>query len=100
MKVLIADDNPASRKLMKHLIKHLSNYQIVADVANGEELIRKVIMEKPDIALVDINMPLLSGMEAVKSCKKILPSLQVIFITGYDEYALEAFEVNAIDYIV
>jgi two-component system LytT family response regulator len=54
MKVLIADDNPASRKLLKHLIKHLPNYQIVGDVANGEDLIQKVMMEKPDIALVDM----------------------------------------------
>ncbi|WP_413300943.1 LytTR family DNA-binding domain-containing protein [Bacillus sp. 1P10SD] len=100
MKVLIADDNAQSRKLLKHLIKTLLNYQIVGEAINGEDLINKVMGEKPDIALVDIDMPLLNGMEAVKSCKKIVPSLQVIFITGHDEYALEAFDVNAIDYIV
>ncbi len=100
MKVLIAEDNAASRKLLKHLIKSVPNYQIVGEAVNGEELINKVMAEKPDIVLVDINMPLLNGMEAVKSCKKILPTLQVIFITGHDEYALEAFGVNAIDYIV
>jgi len=100
MKVLIAEDNAASRKLLKHLIKYVPNYQIVGEAENGEELINKVMAEKPDIVLVDINMPLLNGMEAVKSCKKILPTLQVIFITGHDEYALEAFGVNAIDYIV
>jgi two-component system LytT family response regulator len=100
MKVLIAEDNAPSRKLLKHLIKSVPNYQIVGEAVNGEDLINKVMMEKPDIVLVDINMPLLNGMEAVKSCKKILPTLQVIFITGHDEYALEAFGVNAIDYIV
>ena len=100
MKVLIAEDNAPSRKLLKHLIKSVPNYQIVGEAVNGEDLINKVMMEKPDIVLVDINMPLLNGMEAVKSCKKIMPTLQVIFITGHDEYALEAFGVNAIDYIV
>ncbi|MDM5328670.1 LytTR family DNA-binding domain-containing protein [Neobacillus sp. CF12] len=100
MKVLIAEDNAPSRKLLKHLIKSVPNYQFVGEAVNGEDLINKVMMEKPDIVLVDINMPLLNGMEAVKSCKKILPTLQVIFITGHDEYALEAFGVNAIDYIV
>ncbi|PGY11938.1 LytTR family DNA-binding domain-containing protein [Bacillus sp. AFS031507] len=100
MRILIAEDNPASRKLLKHLVKHVPNYQIVGEAVNGEDLIKKVMMEKPDLVLVDINMPLLNGMEAVKSCKKIVPSLQVIFITGHDEYALEAFGVNAIDYIV
>jgi two-component system LytT family response regulator len=73
---------------------------MVGEAVNGEDLICKVMIEKPDIILVDINMPLLNGMEAVKSCKKVVPSLQVIFITGHDEFALEAFSVNAIDYIV
>jgi two-component system, LytTR family, response regulator len=100
MRVLIADDNAMSRKLLKHLIKHVPSYQIVGEAVNGEDLINKVMMEKPDIALVDIDMPLLNGMEAVKSCLKIVPSLQVIFITGHDEYALEAFSVHAIDYIM
>lgn len=100
MRVLIADDNAPSRKLLKHLIKILPNYQIVGEAVNGEDLINKVMQERPDMTLVDINMPLLNGMEAVKSCKKMVPSLQVIFITGHDEFALEAFDVNAIDYIV
>ncbi|MFL6557491.1 MAG: LytR/AlgR family response regulator transcription factor [Bacillus sp. (in: firmicutes)] len=100
MRVLISEDDAASRKLLKHLILLLPNYQIVGEVENGEALIQRVIEEKPDIALVDIGLPLLNGMEAVKTCKKFLPSLQVIFITGHDEYALEAFDVNAIDYIM
>lgn len=100
MKVLIAEDNASSRKLLKHLIQPLRHYQIVGEAENGEDLINKVMMEKPDIAIVDINMPFLNGMDAVKSCKKMDPSLQVIFTTGYDEYALQAFDVNAIDYIV
>ncbi|MEO2078127.1 MAG: LytTR family DNA-binding domain-containing protein [Bacillus sp. (in: firmicutes)] len=100
MKVLIAEDHEPSRKLLKHMINLVPDYQIVSEAVNGEELINIVMIEKPDIALVDINMPLLDGLEAVKSCKKIVPSLQVIFITGHDEYALEAFGVNAIDYIV
>lgn len=100
MKVLIAEDHEPSRKLLKHMINLVPDYQIVSEAVNGEELINNVMIEKPDIALVDINMPLLDGMEAIKSCKKMVPSLQVIFITGHDEYALEAFGVNAIDYIV
>ncbi|MCM3726568.1 LytTR family two component transcriptional regulator [Neobacillus bataviensis] len=100
MRVLIAEDHAPSRKLLKHLIKPLQSYEMVGEAVNGEDLICKVMIEKPDIILVDINMPLLNGMEAVKSCKKVVPSLQVIFITGHDEFALEAFSVNAIDYIV
>lgn len=100
MRVLIAEDHAPSRKLLKHLIKPLQNFQIVGEVENGEDLICMVMKEKPDLILVDINMPFLNGVEAVKSCKKIVPLIQVIFITGHDNFALEAFDVNAIDYIM
>ncbi|MCP3761037.1 LytTR family DNA-binding domain-containing protein [Domibacillus sp. A3M-37] len=100
MKVLIADDDAASRKLLRYFIGSLPNYKIIGEAANGEELIKYVTKEKPDVALVDIGMPLLNGMEAVKACKELFPSLQVIFITGHDDYALEAFSVRAVDYIL
>jgi two-component system, LytTR family, response regulator len=100
LKVLIAEDDFTSRKLLKRFIDNLPDYKVVGEVANGEEFIRYVMTEKPDIALVDIGMPLLNGMEAVKSCKELFPSLQVIFITGHDEYAVDAFNVRAVDYIL
>lgn len=100
MRLLIADDNAVSRKLLLNMIQRVQNYEVVGEAVNGEDLIQKAQVENPDIVLVDINMPLLNGVEAIKSCKKILPSLQVIFTTSYDDYALEAFDVHAIDYIV
>ncbi|MED3965956.1 LytTR family DNA-binding domain-containing protein [Niallia taxi] len=100
MRVLIAEDHAPSRKLLRHLIKPLQNFQIVGEVESGEDLICMVMKEKPDLILVDINMPLLNGLEAVKSCKKMMSFIQVIFITGHDNFALEAFDVNAIDYIL
>ncbi|WP_046176737.1 LytR/AlgR family response regulator transcription factor [Domibacillus indicus] len=100
MKVLIAEDDAASRKLLRYFIGSLPDYKIVGEATNGEELIKYVTKEKPDIALVDIGMPLMDGMEAVKACKELFPSLQVIFTTGHDDYALEAFNVKAVDYIL
>ncbi|WP_050181352.1 LytR/AlgR family response regulator transcription factor [Domibacillus robiginosus] len=100
MKVLIAEDDAASRKLLRYFIGSLPDYKIVGEATNGEELIKYVTKEKPDIALVDIGMPLMDGMEAVKACKELFPSLQVIFTTGHDDYALEAFNVRAVDYIL
>lgn len=100
MNVLIAEDDASSRKLLRYFIGSLPHYEIVGEAANGEELIQLVTKAKPDIALVDIGMPLMDGMEAVKACKELFPSLQVIFITGHDEYAIEAFSVRAVDYIL
>ncbi|WP_111645730.1 LytR/AlgR family response regulator transcription factor [Paranoxybacillus vitaminiphilus] len=98
--VLIADDDAVSRSLLRHFINLLPQYQVVGEAASGEEFIQLVMREKPDIVLVDIHMPDLNGLEAVKSCKEILPTLQVIFTTGYDEFAVEAFNISAVDYIV
>ncbi|PLR96750.1 LytR/AlgR family response regulator transcription factor [Bacillus sp. T33-2] len=100
MKVLIAEDDLSSRKLLKYFIQSLPNYEIVAEATDGEELIQKIVTEKPDLALVDIGLPMLNGMDAIKSCIDFHPGLQVIFITGSDDYALEAFEVRALDYIL
>ncbi|WP_456273226.1 LytR/AlgR family response regulator transcription factor [Bacillus sp. AK031] len=99
-KIVIAEDDLASRKVLSLFISKTADYEIVAEAVNGEELIRHLIVEKPDIAIVDIGMPLLNGMEAIKSCKELLPDLQVIFLTGHDEYAMEAFDINAADYII
>ncbi|WP_409300728.1 LytR/AlgR family response regulator transcription factor [Peribacillus sp. SCS-155] len=85
---------------MRHLIGGLPDYRIVAEASDGEELIRSILTEKPDVALVDIGMPLLNGFEAIKSCINLHPTLGVIFITGTDDYAIEAFSVRAIDYIL
>lgn len=100
MKVIIADDDLPSRTILSHFTKLLPEYEVVAEVSNGEELIEIVMKEKPEIALVDINMPGINGFEAVRACKEILPSLHVIFTTGHDEFAVEAFNISAVDYIV
>ncbi|MED3573729.1 LytR/AlgR family response regulator transcription factor [Cytobacillus praedii] len=99
-RVIIADDDHPSRMILMHFIQLLSEYEVVQEASNGEEFIQLVMKEQPDIVLVDINMPGLNGMEAVKICKERLPSLQVIFTTGYDEFAVEAFNISAADYIV
>lgn len=100
LKIVIADDDASSRTILRHFIRLFPHYHVVAETASGEELLQLVLQEQPDIVLVDISMPGLDGMEAVKICKQLLPSVQVIFITGYDEFAVEAFEVSATDYIV
>jgi two-component system, LytTR family, response regulator len=100
LKVIIADDDLSSRILLSNFTEILEDYQVVGLAANGEELVQLVKEKIPDIVLADINMPGVNGVEAVKSCKEILPSLQIIFTTGYDDFAIEAFNISAVDYIV
>jgi len=100
LNVIIADDDCSSKSLLSHYIKLLPDYQIAGEVSNGEELIQLVMKEKPEIILVDINMPIVNGVEAAKVCKQLHPFAQVIFTTGYNEFAVEAFNLAAVDYLV
>lgn len=70
-------------------------------VANtGDDLITLTMKEKPDVAIVNTSLPNINGMDAYKACKELYPELEVIFITGHDGHAAEAFRLNATDYIV
>ncbi|WP_078380455.1 LytR/AlgR family response regulator transcription factor [Sutcliffiella halmapala] len=101
-KIVIADDDLSSRTLLKHFIDLFPEYELVGDAQSGLEFIKLVQQADPDIVLVDINMPGLSGVEAIKECKKFkrLNPMQVIFTTGYSDFAVEAFDVSAIDYVI
>lgn len=100
MKVIIAEDDLPSQTILAHFLELLPEYKVVGKAQNGEEFYEMVLKENPDIVLVDINMPVLNGIKAGSACKEMLPNLQVIFITGYDEFAIEAFNISATDYIV
>jgi two-component system, LytTR family, response regulator len=100
IRVVLADDDVSSRSLLTHFTQLLSDYEVIGEAGCGEELIQLVMKERPDIALVDINMPNINGIEAIKACKEMNPSLQVIFTTGYDEFAVDAFNLDVVDYIV
>jgi two-component system LytT family response regulator len=100
VKVVIADAELPSRNLLRHYTQLLSEYKVVGEASTGEELFQKVMEERPDIVLVDINMPGINGFEAVKACLKVFPSLMVIFTTDSVEFAVDAFNIWAVDYIV
>jgi len=100
MKVLICDDEPLARDRLKRIINDMKNYQVVAEAENGAEAIEMVNKHDPDIVLLDVRMPGMDGIEAAHhlSAKEEPPA--IIFCTAYDEYALEAFKVDAIGYLM
>lgn len=100
IKVVIADDHEPSRKIIRRFLEPIDQLCIVGEASNGEELIKKIADNNPNLVLVDINMPKLNGLHAIKECIKLNPQLKVIFITGHVEYAVEAFDISAVDYIV
>lgn len=99
-RVVIADDNEDSLEILDYFIGQVSDFRVVDKCRNGDELIDSVMRTSPHVVLLDIHMPRMTGMEAIRYCLKINKELLFICITSYDEYAVEAFELSALDYIV
>lgn len=97
LKVLIADDESLARETLKLLLANISEVANVYEAENGKQAIALANQYQPDIVILDIEMPSLSGIEV---CKHLPKKSIVIFATAYNEYAVEAFELNAIDYIL
>ena len=96
-KVIIADDEAAGRTLIKQYLADFPSLIIVGEANNGVDAIKLINEFKPDIIFLDIQMPGLTGFEVLTHIDEIP---QIIFSTAYDKYALQAFEVHAIDYLL
>lgn len=97
MRIAIVDDEPLARNLLREYLADLEDVEIVAECANGFEAVKAVSDLKPDLLLLDIQMPRLDGFEVVELVGN---EAAVVFITAYDAYALRAFEVHAVDYLL
>jgi len=100
MKVLICDDEPLARERLKRFISDMDNIEVIAEAENGAEAIEQVNQHDPDIVLLDVRMPGMDGIEAAHHLSGKDEPPAIIFCTAYDEYALEAFKVDAIDYLM
>ena len=99
LRTIVVDDEPLARQLMLSYLAELSEIEVLAECANGREAVEAVLASEPDLMFLDIRMPGLNGFEVIKKIQpEILP--MVIFCTAYERYALDAFDVHAVDYIV
>ena len=99
MSALIVDDEIYSREELEAMLEETGEFIISGKCANALEAIQAIKKEKPDVLFLDVQMPLINGFELLGMIdEKIMPN--VVFITAYDEYALKAFEENALDYLL
>src|SRR5947207_5151167 len=97
MRAIIIDDERLARAELRKLLQDFPEIEVVDEAANAEEGIAKIEAQNPDLIFLDIQMPGKTGFDMLASLER---SPHVIFTTAYDEYALKAFEVNALDYLL
>jgi two-component system response regulator AlgR len=100
LKLLIADDEAPARNRLRELLSEMSHINIVAEAKNGQEVLNLASNHQPDIVLLDIRMPGIDGIEAAQHLQKMAKPPAVIFTTAYDSYAMQAFDMNAVDYLL
>jgi len=97
LKVILIDDERLARSELKRLLQEFPDVEIIGEAANSDEAIEKIESLNPDLIFLDIQMPGKTGFDLLTQLEK---APHVIFVTAYDEYALKAFDVNALDYLM
>ena len=99
LRVVIADDERPARSFLAANLRAFDDVEIVGEAENGAEAVELIESERPDLALLDLQMPEVDGLGVVRLLKKNSMPL-IAFVTAYDEYAVRAFELNAVDYLL
>src|SRR6185295_3780643 len=96
---MIADDERPARSFLAAMLRSFEDVEIVGEAQNGSEAVEMIEREKPDLALLDVQMPEVDGLGVVRLLRNNMTPL-IGFVTAYDAYAVRAFAVNAVDYLL
>jgi two-component system response regulator AlgR len=100
LRVLIVDDEPPARERLRGLLTEIGNLDIAGEATNGEEALKLAVDLAPDVVLLDVRMPGMDGIEAARQMNSLVEPPAVIFATAYDEYAVNAFDAQAVGYLL
>ena len=100
MRILIADDEKPARLRLRQIVDDLDEHDVVGEAENGEQVLTMAAEQTPDIVLLDIRMPGLNGIETAHHLNTMAHPPAIVFTTAYDEYAIQAFEANAVGYVL
>jgi two-component system, LytTR family, response regulator len=98
IRTLVADDEPIARARMLSLLRDEPDIEVIGECATGPQAISAIERTSPDLVFLDIQMPQIDGLTLARTLGRAMPA--VVFVTAYDEYALRAFEVHALDYVL
>ncbi len=100
IRVIVVDDEEPARNELCFQLRQIGEVEIIGEAADGIKALQLIKSRKPDLALLDIQMPGLTGFEVARELVLEKTESQVVFVTAYDRYAIEAFEINAVDYLL
>lgn len=99
LRIFIADDERPAREFLKNILREIGDVELVGEAANGTEALALIRELEPDLALLDLQMPEISGLDVVRQLKSNELPL-IAFVTAFDDQAVQAFELNAVDYLL
>jgi len=100
LRTLIVDDEPIARKVLREELECIVGIEIVGEAESGTGALDEIALRRPDLVLLDLQMPGMSGLDVVRRLKRGTHLPAVVIVTAYDKYALQAFEAGAIDYLL
>ena len=99
LRTIIVDDEPLALKLLRTVLSEITDVEIVAECSNGKQAVEAATELEPELIFLDIQMPGMNGFDVIKSLQTdIMP--MVVFVTAYDQYAVDAFDLHAVDYVL
>ncbi|MAH73798.1 MAG: DNA-binding response regulator [Porticoccaceae bacterium] len=99
MSTIIVDDEPLAVELLINILNQINDIEVICQCNNGREAVQKIAETRPDLIFLDIEMPKMTGFDVIKALsKKSIP--MIIFVTAFDRYAVNAFDVDAVDYVL
>jgi DNA-binding NarL/FixJ family response regulator len=102
IKVLVAEDHPIMRELLRHVLEQAGDMEVVTAERNGEKAVNQAILHHPDVVVIDVRMPDMDGIEATKEILAQFPTTRVLIVSGYNtnEYIEKSLEAGALGYVL
>jgi DNA-binding LytR/AlgR family response regulator len=100
LRTLIVDDEPVARSILREELETLEDVSVVGEAENGVTALERIAEDRPDLVLLDLQMPVMGGLDVARSLKQGTPLPVIVIVTAWDRFAIQAFEAGAVDYLL